>query len=481
MRRSSDLIMSGTAYRVIEVVVILVLVKLAIYAVNGFDSLAADLPFWRINFLKYFFNAEYFFVIFVLAAVWTISAWFSYLFVEMEGDELLLDKADLEGLVSDRTAAKNRLAGGVFTIGAILVMFTSLVQLDLQALPWGDLPMPRTGVSNVVVYFLLAMALLSLSHFSARRAAWAWERIPISDRLARNWLFYSLILFGLVALVAFILPTRYTIGLLTTLGYMFEMVTTVVYFLLFIISTPFLFILGWLFSLLGRSNSAENTAPPPPVFNPPEFTAQPGVAHPWIEVLRSIVFWTLLIGVVVYAMVQYTRQNKGLVQKLRSLPGISWLAGLWAALVMRLRGFNTRVAAAVQSGLRRVLPRRGEVNERPAGFTNVGRLSYRQRVLFFYLTLVQKGAEYGLPRKPSQTPLEYAQALRDALPVEGAPAASEANAASVPPAPEQDLYSLTEAFMEARYSQHEVGPEGADRVRRYWDRLRRALRRRKGA
>jgi len=92
-------------------------------------------------------------------------------------------------------------------------------------------------------------------------------------------------------------------------------------------------------------------------------------------------------------------------------------------------------------------------------FVNLRRLSARQRVFFFYLALVRRGGEAGLARKPSQTPNEYAQFLDKSLPEVS-----------------DSVDSMTESFMEARYSKHLIEPKQASLVQAYWERIRQALR-----
>jgi hypothetical protein len=85
-------------------------------------------------------------------------------------------------------------------------------------------------------------------------------------------------------------------------------------------------------------------------------------------------------------------------------------------------------------------------------------LDPRRQIYFFYLAMIRRGAEQGLRRGPSQSPSEYAVLLEKALP------------SSV-----EDIDSITEAFVEARYSRHKVEPKEAALVKTTWARIRRAL------
>jgi uncharacterized protein (UPF0548 family) len=80
-------------------------------------------------------------------------------------------------------------------------------------------------------------------------------------------------------------------------------------------------------------------------------------------------------------------------------------------------------------------------------------------VIRYYLSLIRRAESQGLPRRPSQTPDEYARALDERVP--------DAH---------PDLTALTASFVEARYSRHEVTPSESGQARGHWERLRDALR-----
>jgi hypothetical protein len=85
-------------------------------------------------------------------------------------------------------------------------------------------------------------------------------------------------------------------------------------------------------------------------------------------------------------------------------------------------------------------------------------LDPRRQIYFYYLAMIRRGGEQGIPRKPSQTPAEYAAHLEQEL-----------------PDARQDIDSITDAFIEARYSGREVDSQKANWVKEIWRRIRRAL------
>ena len=91
-------------------------------------------------------------------------------------------------------------------------------------------------------------------------------------------------------------------------------------------------------------------------------------------------------------------------------------------------------------------------------FVNLHRLSSREKAIFFFLSLVRRGEEKGLPRQKAQTPHQYADKLQSSL-----------------PDVEADLDTMAASFVEARYSLHPISEEEAGIVRRAWNHVRRAL------
>jgi hypothetical protein len=98
---------------------------------------------------------------------------------------------------------------------------------------------------------------------------------------------------------------------------------------------------------------------------------------------------------------------------------------------------------------------------------NIRRLPPREQVLFFYQAFLRRSGEHGLPRHPSQTPYEYSGSLKVGM-----------QALEDDPSAWEDLTSLTDRFVEARYSKHEITPSHASLARRAWEHIRRYLRKR---
>jgi hypothetical protein len=225
--------------------------------------------------------------------------------------------------------------------------------------------------------------------------------------------------------------------------------------LLLILLTPFIFLLSLLSNLFGKSLKME-----PPTISPVQPPPAVAGTNSWVEVLKSVLFWLLFLGIAGYSLYYYFNRNQGWVNALRRLPLLVYWVRAWRWLRNWLHGLNQNLAASMEAGLRRLRARTKSADSgTPWGFINLRRLSPRQRIVFYYLALIRRSGEKGFPRKPSQTPYEYSLALQDHL-----------------PEVEEDLSAFTGQFVEARYSQHTITPQHASRVQRYWQRIKRAFR-----
>jgi hypothetical protein len=172
--------------------------------------------------------------------------------------------------------------------------------------------------------------------------------------------------------------------------------------------------------------------------------------------VRGIAFWIVALGVAAFVLWSYLRDHPEIWQALLSFAPLSLLLKLWRALRRR---FGQWAVTA-----RRRLRRRASGEQRPgAAGASVrswfGVRSPRERVLYHYLGVLRRAKRRGFPRRAPETPDEYGLVL--------GPRLLEA---------QLELDLLTEAFVEAKYSQHEVEPAQVGRARAWGQRIRAALR-----
>jgi hypothetical protein len=458
LHKSSELEINPLIYRAVEWVVILVILKLTIYAANGFDRLFIDLPRWQTNFIESFFEAEYLLSILVVLIVWALTLMFTEDLVDLEGDVNILQATTLDMVVSNRSLTQNRLAARVLTLGIVLTILATLTRLDFATMFQG-IKLAEFNTLHILVYFLLGLVLLSLTQLATRRAVWAWEHIPVSEKIARNWVVYSLGFLFILLLIAFALPTSYTLGFMPTIRYFLNLLFGLLYTLVLLIIIPIFLLFSWLISLFGGTRMLKPPMSLPEQVFPPLPEDLASTPSPILAILKSVLFWGILIFVIGYAFTIYLRQNKELMQKLRRLPGLSWLVKAWRWLILRTRAGVNFIPMAIDGGLKRLrsIWHRDDAQSQ-GNYVSIRRLDSRQKILFYYLALIRRGSEAGMPRKPYQTPNDYEVGLIQKL-----------------PGSETDLDAMTQAFVEARYSRHPVNQDTVGLVRHAWEHVRAIL------
>ena len=85
--------------------------------------------------------------------------------------------------------------------------------------------------------------------------------------------------------------------------------------------------------------------------------------------------------------------------------------------------------------------------------------------MLFYRMMLQRGDKSGITRAVGETPYEYAQTI-----------STEIDTMALDERPVVDVETVTEKFIEARYSTHDIDAESARAVGHSWERIRRELR-----
>jgi hypothetical protein len=444
-------------FRISEWIAILVALKLLIYMVNGPEQLFKDLPLWEKDFIQSFFTGEYLLAIALAIATWINSAGFAGALerlYERDEDTLWDELGKLQNALND---VRRGISTRIFVMGAIVVLLAALSRFDATAIirSYGKPPPGYNGpVINVLFYFILALVLLSQTQFALMRIRWLWQRLSMPEGLAKTWIKYGLLFFLALAIIVFFLPTEYSIGLFDTLRYVFQYLIQAVLFVLMLLAFPFT-----LCASLFRSPAAEQ-APLPPPSTPPITPAAPA-AQPiaWLEILKSLLFWIFFLGVIVFALRYYLSQNTALWKLLTSFPLFKWVNEAWKGLWKWVRRANRQLAGLVQEGFKRLRAQRVIIpTQAIRRFLNFNQLSPREKIIFFYVSMIELGGQQGITRKPSQTPYQYENRLTREIP--------EVN---------QDLHTLTDTFIEARYSQHPFEQPKAEQASSLWERIKAIL------
>jgi hypothetical protein len=434
-------------FRVVEILLFFPVLKLGSYLGDSLPGVVADIRSWP-QYPERLFDTETLAAFLLAILAWRVAT------ETVEDFDRLNDPPHFH---RGEIPPFESLTGRFFSGGLILLLTSGLTRIGLAEVLNLSRPSVPGLIVNVLVYFVLGLVILGQVRYVTLRRRWQAQQITISPELAGRWLRYSLAFIGLVAALAFLLPTSYTLGLLQVVGWVVGLIAGIIAYvgvlLFYLITLP----LAWLASLFGGQPMPAPSLPPPRQLPPIDQAGQP--LPNWIQILKSLVFWGAVLGMLYYVVRSYVRDHPELLASLANLRLIRALSSLWQAVWSWLGGWGRTLAGHVPRGLARRLVRRGGPSERGFGFLRLRGLSPRAQVLYYYLSVLQRAAQQGLARRPAQTPDEYRATLGPSL-----------------PQVRQDVDELTDAFVEARYSRHPVVSDQAQRVRLSWQHIKLALR-----
>lgn len=470
LRRSGLTYIDRFFSHIAEWVVIMIILRLIVFLLRGPGDLWFSIPLFGGNLGEFFFNTEFIFLVIVGFLIWYLSAQYAVDMFHLEGDEALLKTKEEGGTVRIRSEIRRLIANRVILIGAGMVILIALLRMEAGA--QNSLEFQNVNIFILLVYFILGITLLSLIQFSIQRIHWIMDRSYIHANLGRKWFLYSVIFIALLTLLALVLPTEYSVSLLSTLQSVLTFFLGVISTIIALISLPFIWLFGLLMSLLG----GEASDPPPPEIGEimPSFPiAQPG-APPWFEILKSILFWTLLAGVIVASFIIYFNEHGKTFSQLRNISLWRFFGRIFSWLKNLITGMNNTITQKIGQSIQRL--RDWEYrNYQPKGykFINPRKMEPKEQILFYYLSILKRMENKGWTRKPSQTPFEYSKILKELIAVDGDiqldkdPLHPAENLENV----KHDLTQLTDRFVEAKYSEHSVTLSESEDMRNHWQRL----------
>jgi hypothetical protein len=432
-------------FRALEILLFVVLLKAGSYIGDSWDDVQTDVVTW-VRYPARFLDTEM-----LLALLLAFLSWFA-------ATQTIRDLERLEDPPEFHAGAYppiDTLTTRFFWGGVVLLVVAGVTRVGIAALLEMDRPSVPGLVLNVLVYFLLGLVVLGQMRFVSMRRAWQSQKIDIAGRLRGQWVRYSLLFIGLAALLAFLLPTGYTVYLLDVLAVvvaiLFQVVYLVASLLMLLISLPF-----WLLARLFLGDQSSAPAPSVPPMSPPPPPELRGGPADWIMILRVLLFWVVGLGIAFYLVRGFLREHPEVVQALRAFGPIRWLLALWRSLRRRFGAWDVAIRQRLARGREQGV---AASMSGAARASRPGSRSNRGRVLYYYLNVVHRANRAGFHRRVSQTPQEYSSVLRRNLP--------EAR---------EEMDTLTDAFVEARYSLHPVESDRVRQARTGWQRLKQVLR-----
>jgi len=434
-------------YRGTELLLLLVGLKLFTELRAGPASFWNNFLLWPVRFPFNILTAQYLLTTLPVLILW----WAGNLFA---ADLYLLGAEDAANL-DDRLKTipvHTMILRRFLSLGMFVVILASI---PLQNLFQTSVTYPFRLAPLVVAYFVLGIILLSLTRYITLETSWWQARLHIPIQIPRRWFAYSAIILAVIVFLVSWLPTNFKIGLFDTLNavmiILYQFVLVLYGLILLIITLP----ARLLASLFPSSRNSVLEVPPPT-----ENLPTPGIINNNWDLVKSILLWGSLIVLIILALRQYISFHRDLAEELRRFRPLRWLIALWERFKASIRKANRSIGILVQNGLKRLRSARPvSFRLEEWDFINPRRLTARQKVIFYYLAMVRRAREAGIPRRDEQTPYEYARSLVSSLQKE-----------------KDGVDLLTESFIEARYSRHSIPEKTAHRAETIWESLRHVLR-----
>lgn len=444
-------------YRLAEIIVIVIGTRLLIYILNGFDSFLTDLRLWQENFFMNFFTGEFLFSLVILLLVWALATFLSSQLYHLEGDKDLLEVERESRMAIFRKEVRDSLAITILIIGVFMTAGATFILLNERSKGLDTYGLPFR-MFHVIAFFILGLVLLSLTQFSILRVRWFLDRVPIQNNLTLRWISFSLGLLLIVAFISFILPTGYSLNALEFLNAALSIILWILWAIAFILTFPIVYLLSLIFRLFGKTESQVEGLQR----FVPKMPEQPETSNAgWGEWVKSLIFWTIFLLVVIFSIIYLLRQNKNLMDKLHSIRLVGMIRWLFISIRAFFSEAGEKVKEIIKEQRQRLQNRKSNTGGRFFNFINPHRLQPRDKVVFYYLAMIRRAQENGISRFPSQTPYEYEKVLDKTIP-DGS----------------QDFNSITESFLDARYSLKPIDNEQASSVEKNWQRIKNFLRNR---
>ena len=323
-------------------------------------------------------------------------------------------------------------------------------------------------IAAIVIYFLAGLILISQGQLAVLRSRWTMDRVPNSQNIMRNWPIYVLAVIVVVGLVSALMPFGGTFRLAQIISAILGFIYLAAFTFIRILAVIFFLFLS-LFSG-GEEQEAPPPPPPPAEFAPPP---PPPASPPGFEYFGSAIFWIITALLLGYAAYIYF-SGRG-VQFGRVIWFLRMLKERWLAIWGAYHTWQTeRIAALTNSS------GNGSSETRRSFWSRFQRtkLDPTAQVRYFYLTLLERAGQSGIPRSEAETPYQYETRLVRAL-NESVKQEKEDEELVVDKEPEpdidrdmdRDMEQLTAAFVKARYTSTAIAGDDLPHLQQLWERL----------
>lgn len=431
-----------TLFILAEIILIILITKLIsmfVMAVFGQSTIWQEIASWPQDFFQNFFNLDFLLRASGIFIIWLLTWLFSAPLNKLEENQALMEQEKLVLTFTDRYDARRKLIHLIFNIGILMLIMMVLWKSNL---PIFDADPISTNIFLLVllVYFFTAFVFLAFNQYAIMKARWFFSDIDVNPELAKRWLFYSLFFILSVLVIIAFLPTNLPLGISTIADWLSEAFIYVLSILFSILTFPIFLILALVSRLFGRETIEESFQPGEPSR---DFMPQVIGTTPWLDVVKSILFWLVFVVVVISAITYYINNRPNLKLFINDLKIFTLIKEFWRWIIQGFSEAKNASSETIQKGLEQIQTfLRNQRKKLPKLIDLAKRLPPRQAVILIYADWVHWNHQHGFKRKRSQTPYEYAQAY------------AERSSETIDQA--KTISALTDCFIQARYSRQPI-------------------------
>lgn len=452
----------AAGYRAAELTLILGTLRIAIWlTTDSFPGFEAFLLRPVESFLDgYFITGA---IVVLLAWIMSTAMTEDHLALGLQPDDLYVVRGvgdrwqdSARPVYTDRPAILRRFVARWVVGGILLVIFAAGSRYEMPESGFFGIigqNIDPTVITAIIVYFLCGLVLISHGQLALMRSRWVLQKVPSSPAVLRNWPIFALLIILLIGIIAALLPLGGTFYLAQILSALLAGIYYTIFAVFRFFMTIFMLLVSWL--------TGEEMEEPPPVQQPPMPTpALPtaeeaaSVIPPWAG---GVIFWVIAALILGYAAYIYFSGKSN---------NFEWARRLWAMLktrwLMLFGAYQQWQTARKRAEAERAAEALLKQGKGLPSWLRLRGLDPDRQVRYYYLALLHRAEEAGLPRQEGETPSSYAPRLAQNL------EADDENRAAIG--------ELTEAFIQVRYAGEHVQPDRLTHIKQMWNQLKRILR-----
>jgi len=326
---------------------------------EGFSTLWMQITSWQEDFIGNFLDPKSTFYIFGILFIWMMTWLFSGPINKLEEDHELMEQEKLGVVFTDRRDARKKLVNLIFILGFIMIFLVSSINYFFASQAIDQANSSRI-LAVLILYFAAGFVFLSLNQYAIMKAYWYFNDISVNPDLIKRWIFYTVLFIIFVISVIILLPKDFSIEINQFVEFLYRVIIFIFSILQFLILFPIILIITLLLSLFSGEPIQEQIQDQVQEYQP--VIPQPAGQMPWIEVVKTILFWAVFLVIIIFTIRFYLKNNIRIRSLFKNFPLASWIKDFWNWIKKGFLLLKQETASKYQSGIeniRRYLKERG--------------------------------------------------------------------------------------------------------------------------